>query len=156
MSIPFSLRPKLFALITAIEKDCRDLLQSFIEIQQFPVDVRERAEERLRQEDVTCEISAYSLLQQIEFTDIAKLLHQIKNNPLFDQENRNRIEEIANCIEYKLKDVRNRVCHTKPLYSDDYLSTEDFCETLLAFESLSSFPFVKKALSGEYQPNYIY
>ncbi|MCX5919787.1 MAG: NB-ARC domain-containing protein [Candidatus Melainabacteria bacterium] len=154
MSIPFSLRPKLFALITAIEKDCRDLLQSFIEIQQFPVDVRERAEERLRQEDVTCEISAYSLLQQIEFTDIAKLLHQIKKNALFDQEHRNCLEEIASHIEGKLKDVRNRVCHTKPLHSEDYPLTENFCENLLEFKNIFAFPFVKKALSGEYQPNY--
>ena len=154
MSIPFSLRPKLFALITAIEKDCRDLLQSFIEIQQFPVDIRERAEERLRQEDVTCEISAYSLLQQIEFTDIAKLLHQIKKNALFDQEHRNCLEEIASHIEGKLKDVRNRVCHTKPLHSEDYPLTENFCENLLEFKNIFAFPFVKKALSGEYQPNY--
>jgi LuxR family glucitol operon transcriptional activator len=152
MNLPFALRPRLFALITAIEKDCRDFLIPHLTLEDFPTDIKDKALERLDKKKLAHDLSVITLIEQIDFTHISKLLYKIKNK--FTSEQQYYIKHIADQILDPLAGIRNRVCHTSPLEPDDYEKTEHFCRTLGMRGNIHSFSFVEKALSGTYNPAY--
>lgn len=145
-------RNTCFALISAIEEDFRDLIialgdPEFHGEEILPSDVRDNAikrrsiDQRLSSTS-SIQVKEVELLPYIDFTDIAKILES-KIIPRHS-ENRDWFKEAAKNIT-KLAPARNRVCHSRPLESEDFPNFVDFSEKLLHKNTPYSFPSVVSA-----------
>src|SRR5271169_1380903 len=114
-----------FALISAIENDFRKSIILAINrlehIDVFPEDVRKQATKRWEQnrgdnDDVLLS-SDLDLLDFIDFADIAKVIHRIANE--WGVIERDEAIGLADKL-LALAPLRNRVCHSRPLESDDF------------------------------------
>lgn len=145
-------RNTCFALISAIEDDFRSLIATTAEaIQQLtdllPLDVREVALKRLasdsRMESITLAVEDIDLLPYVDFADIAKIIES-RLAPKLEREN-SWLRIITQSL-LALTPTRNRVCHTRPLESEDLPNTLDFAKSLVAAGVPFLFPTVSKAL----------
>ncbi len=144
-------RNTCFALIAAIEEDFRNLLialndDSAAGLKIFPTDVEDAAMRRRASDNQFQEIASATdmaeLLPYIDFADISKILdknHSEKNSPHYDWITKTS-RELAS-----LAAARNRVCHSRPLETEDLPNLIDFSDRLLANKSFFEFPAVRNA-----------
>lgn len=137
-------RNTCFALISAIEEDFRALCIALGDGRDLlPEDVRTTARRRrqadLRMDAEVAEITDIDLLPYIDFADIAKVIDS-KIGPKHDA-HRSWLSSTAKSL-LSLTQARNRVCHTRPLETDDFPGLVDFSKNLTSPTSPFAFPTV--------------
>ena len=147
-------RNSCFALISGIERDFRDFLMShsdfILEESFFPQDLVDVATSRYNKDNKKgaspLDRCTFDLIDYIDFADIAKLLH-LHKNILKNSISIRTIENAAESLLF-LTPCRNRVCHTKPLESDDFLSIVEFAEYLMTEKEFKNkMPHTRNVLS---------
>jgi LuxR family glucitol operon transcriptional activator len=132
----FAARLTCFALLSAIEQDLRDLVESVLrksgKMDVLPEDIRQIASSRWAQSrdalDQAGSCNDFQLLKFTDFADLAQLLHLHVND--FWQLDAKTVKRIASDIE-SLSPARNRVCHSRPLEPDDFSNFFDFTQALV-------------------------
>jgi len=125
----FATRMSCFSLISSIETDLRNyIFQELTDdaISLLPKDVVDNAKDRFldhKKEVYSKENSLDELLEFLDFYDLSKILNKIKNiQKIFTSEDISyicqRLEALTKC--------RNRVCHSRPLESNDFSELLDF------------------------------
>lgn len=146
-------RNTCFALTSAIEDDFRSLILAVGDPDGnggdlLPVDVKEMALKRrtadLRMDSIASNVRESDLLPYIDFADIAKILES-RLAPR-SEAHKEWLTSAARRL-LSLTPARNRVCHTRPLETEDLPTLVDFASSLV--NAVSPFPFkeVSHALS---------
>jgi LuxR family glucitol operon transcriptional activator len=146
-----------FSLISSIEVDLRNIIVK--DIPEFdealiPPDTLKVAKERFfddKAESFTKESQLIELLDYIDFYDLNKILHKIKNKQLIF--NDNEITLISDGVS-KLTQCRNRVCHSRPLEPNDFLDLLDFTYELTKTGQSLYWKNINEAISNLDNPSY--
>ena len=123
-----------FALISAIEADCRALILKLPDGSEWPTESIEAATKRLRRERGSQEVSPSLLVDFLDFADSYEILLRHKN------ELAPRVQESLSTVAPRLQDVtaiRNRVAHTRPMEINDFSVLQDVASDLLHHASSS-------------------
>lgn len=126
-------RLTIYALIIAIEEDCRDFISLYISPSATDVDVLDqqtfkKAKERLEKDDAQAEKSINTLIQYIDLGDELYTIKRHEN--LLDDTTKKYISNRWKTLE-KLLPVRNRVMHARPLELDDFAFVIDTSQDLV-------------------------
>lgn len=119
-----------FALISAIETDCRDLILALESehVMHWPAATAQTANERLRRDrTLSAEPSHAQLVDYLDFADAYQIL--LGNKHALDEAVRSSLSEIAPHLEH-LAAVRNRVAHSRPMEIDDLAIVHDVARSL--------------------------
>ena len=163
MSTLMATRNTCFAIISSIEEDFRTLILALSStdgksVEILPSDVKENALRRratdLQMDSISSNVSELDLLPYIDFADIAKILES-KIAPL-SPENKDWIIKTARGL-LSLTAARNRVCHTRPLETEDLPSLIDFSQKILAQSSPFAFNSVSKTNDRlSHEPGFVF
>lgn len=130
----YATRMSCFSLISSIETDLRSVLalQAYDDyLKILPEDVASTAKARYldhKKEVFSKESDLSELLEFIDFYDLSKILNKIATvqTAFSDSE----LKSITTGLE-KLSKCRNRVCHSRPLEPNDFVSLLDFTQELV-------------------------
>lgn len=124
-------RLTLFALMSAIESDLREVIVKFLSAErkssqllgvELFEQVKQRADKDMR--DISEDSSIELCLAYVDFSDSYKLLNSHKN--LLPNDHKVYLQKITPFLE-KLAPIRNRVMHSRPLQHEDLSITLDSC-----------------------------
>lgn len=150
----FATRMTCFSLVSAIESDIRNILIQIDRIDKIniPSDVRKNAEERYEshfKKKFSDEQGLEDLIEFSDFSDLSKLLAKSKNTQtIISQE---QLKDISQNLE-KLTSSRNRICHSRPLESNDTSELIDFSIYLKKLGKSIWWPNINEALNNLNNP----
>lgn len=125
----FATRMSCFSLISAIETDLRNFIFNELPdngLEILPDDVVANAKQRYfdhRKEVYSKEGTLSELLEFLDFYDLSKIINKLKK--VQEQFSESDIVYICQRLELLTK-CRNRVCHSRPLESNDFNDLLDF------------------------------
>ena len=143
-------RNSCFALISALEQDLRALVKNLADSANtddiLPPDGRRHAVTRW-QSDNRSSPSGHAendleLLQYVDFLDLAKTLHRLRNSPA---ELHVDVKWLADQLQ-PLAATRNRVCHSRPLEPEDLTRCVDAAGRILNGVPHAELPALKDAV----------
>lgn len=153
----YATRMSCFSLISSIETDLRNILtlQEFDDYTQIlPEDVATTAKARYldhKKEVFSKESDLSELLDFIDFYDLSKILNKIsKTQTIFSEE---ELKDITVGLE-KLSKCRNRVCHSRPLEPNDFVSLLDFTQQLIETGERLDWKNINEAIRNLNNPSY--
>lgn len=119
-----------FALISAIESDCRNLILALPSEARWPEACETAAKSRYERERGTWNGTNYTLL--VDFLDFADSYQILLSHKVHLQES---LQASLSAVSERLQEVtgiRNRVAHTRPMEINDFSTLQDVADALLA------------------------
>ena len=149
-----------FALISAVESDIRNIIFHEVNHEEdlhkiLPQDVLQNASNRLRLDNSDDSIKGnqlLDLLEYVDFYDLSKILHKIKNQQVFFTSE--QLIFITTFLE-KLTPARNRVCHSRPLEIEDFSALLDFSYELLRIQKDTAWKNLNYAVKNLNDTNFV-
>jgi len=153
----YATRMSCFSLISSIETDLRNVLvlQAYDDSSQvLPEDVATTAKARYldhKKEVFSKETDLSELLDFIDFYDLSKILNKIsKTQTIFSE---HELKDITAGLE-KLSKCRNRVCHSRPLEPNDFVSLLDFTQELIEMGDRLDWKNINEAIRNLNNPTF--
>ncbi|MFA0630560.1 hypothetical protein AB4589_22775 [Vibrio sp. 10N.222.49.A3] len=152
----FATRMTCFSLISAIETDLRNLIckMNTVHEAKIPKDVKDNATSRFEmhfKESHKDDDSLSELIEFSDFSDLSKILSKNKNNQsLLSLEN---LKETTNGLD-RLIQVRNRICHSRPLEYNDINDLTDFSVLLQRMGERHWWSSINEALENLNNPSF--
>ena len=144
-----------FALISAIETDCRDLILSLESEREvtWPATSTEMASQRLQRDRTMSLLPTHThLVDYLDFADSYQIL--LANKGVLEEPTKRSLTAIAPYLQ-QLTAVRNRVAHSRPMEIDDLAITHDVAR-LIGREPGDAWPALQATLSKlEVDPAYV-
>lgn len=146
-------RNTCFAIISSIEEDFRTLILGLADTngrteELLPTDVKDAALKRRtadqRMDSITSVVPSAELIQYIDFGDIAKILESRVSK--YNDSHKIWFTEVSRHL-LSLTSARNRVCHSRPLETQDLPNLFDFSKILVDRKTPFKFPKVALVLS---------
>ncbi|MEG1009379.1 MAG: NB-ARC domain-containing protein [Clostridia bacterium] len=156
----YATRMSCFALISAVESDIRNIIFHEVNHEEdlhkiLPQDVLQNASNRLRLDNSDDSIKGnqlLDLLEYVDFYDLSKILHKIKNQQVFFTSE--QLIFITTFLE-KLTPARNRVCHSRPLEIEDFSALLDFSYELLRIQKDTAWKNLNYAVKNLNDTNFV-
>ncbi len=152
----FATRMTCFSLISAIETDLRNLIckMNAVHEAEIPKDVKDNATSRFEghfKESYQEDNSLSDLIDFSDFSDLSKILSKNKNNqslvPL------DSLKKITNSLDTLIQ-VRNRICHSRPLDHNDINDLTDFSVLLQKIGECHWWGSITEALENLNNPSF--